>query len=597
MTTTHPASPSPAAAPVGGERLLIVTAADQAYWRCLHQFLRSAQRLRLDVGCDFVAYDLGLEAGTRQWLQMRFSWCAFRRFHFENYPPHIRRHLRSHAWKPFLVREVLRSTNGLVLWLDSATLFKCPPDRVIADIRRLGVYSLRGQSALGSHCDPNILDALSVPSQIRRRPERVSGVLGFAANNPVAPKLVEKWCEHHLLPDHVRIATATHKSDQALLSIVMLTMEAAGELALGDEEIDISSHRPVRWMTSRNKVPPWLPLWLDPAARAYYAVYKLADRANLRWRHRAANLANGLHRLTREHFTVFVASARTGKVAAIKAPRLSYYADPFIWRHREQTYLLCEEFRYPRHKGYLRCIPLDADLRARAPLTIMRRNGHASFPFLFEHGEALYLVPETSAEGGVHLYRCEDFPQRWTQVRTLLPAVDAADTTVLRHGERWWLITSIRVRPGSGARYLAVFFTDDLLTGTWQPHPVNKHKLYGESPFGSGRNAGAIVRSGERLLRPTQHNPNYYGEAVRWMEIERLTPSEYRECELTDAHPLAQLSARLSMHHLTIHGDLIAWDVCDRVGSESTLSRRAAESQNLLASGLDRLTAHAMLNL
>jgi len=51
------------------------------------------------------------------------------------------------------------------------------------------------------------------------------------------------------------------------------------------------------------------------------------------------------------------------------------------------------------------------------------------------------------------------------------------------------------------------------------------------------------------------------------------------------------------MHHLTIHGDLIAWDVCDRVGSESTLSRRAAESQNLLASGLDRLTAHAMLNL
>ena len=582
---------------MGAQRLLIVTAADQAYWRCLYQFLRSAKRLRLDLRHDFLAYDLGLEARTRQRLQSRFPWCGFRRFRFEDRPPHIGHELRGCPWKPFLVQEVLRSLRGPMLWLDSATLFKQPLDGIVGHIRRFGTYSLKGQTVLDLRCDPDILDALAVPIEVRHRQERVGGVLGLDPCHPSARKLAATWVEHHQVPDLVRPRRASHNSDQALLSVVLLMMEAAGELTLNDDEVDISSHRPVRWMTSRNKVPPWLPLWLDPAARAYYAVYKLADRANLRWRHRAANLANGLHRLTREHFTVFVASARTGKVAAIKAPRLSYYADPFIWRHREQTYLLCEEFRYPRHKGYLRCIPLDADLRARAPLTIMRRNGHASFPFLFEHGEALYLVPETSAEGGVHLYRCEDFPQRWTQVRTLLPAVDAADTTVLRHGERWWLITSIRVRPGSGARYLAVFFTDDLLTGTWQPHPVNKHKLYGESPFGSGRNAGAIVRSGERLLRPTQHNPNYYGEAVRWMEIERLTPSEYRECELTDAHPLAQLSARLSMHHLTIHGDLIAWDVCDRVGSESTLSRRAAESQNLLASGLDRLTAHAMLNL
>jgi hypothetical protein len=597
MTTTHKASPAPAAAPTGAERLLIVTAADQAYWRCLYQFLRSAERLRLNLRHDFLAYDLGLGAHTRQRLQSRFAWCSFRRFRFENYPPHIGRDLSAHAWKPFVVNEALHATSGLVVWLDSATLLKCLPDHVIAEIRRCGVYSLKGQTALDLRCDPDILDALSVPAEFRRGPVRVSGALGFDAGNRSARQLVEAWCQHHLVSQFVRPKRASHNSDQALLSIAMLTMEAAGELTLGDEEIDISSHRPVRWMTSRNKVPAGLPLWLDSAARAYYAAYKLADRANLGWRFRAANLVDGLHRLTREHFTVFVACGSTGKVAAIKAPRLSYYADPFIWRHREQTYVLCEEFRYPRHKGYLRCIPLDAELRAGPAQTIVPRNGHASFPFLFEHGASLYLVPETSAEGGVHLYRCEDFPRRWLRVRTLLPAVDAADTIVLRHDDLWWLITSMRVRPAGGARYLAVFFTDDLLTGKWQPHPNNERKLYAESPFGSGRNAGAVIRSGKRLLRPTQHNPNYYGEAVRWMEIERLTPTEYRECELADPHPLAQLSARLSMHHLTIHGDLIAWDVRDRVGREHTLSRRAGESRSLSATGLDRVTAHAMRSL
>ena len=582
---------------MGAQRLLIVTAADQAYWRCLYQFLRSAKRLRLDLRHDFLAYDLGLEARTRQRLQSRFPWCGFRRFRFEDRPPHIGHELRGCPWKPFLVQEVLRSLRGPMLWLDSATLFKQPLDGIAGHIGRFGTYSLKGQAALGLRCDPDILDALAVPIEVRHRQERVGGVLGLDPGHPSARKLVATWLEHHLVPDLVRPRRASHNSDQALLSIVMLTMEAAGELTLNDDEIDISSHRPARWMSSRNKVPPRLPVWLDPAARAFYAVYKTADRANLSWRHHGANLANGLHRLAREHFTVFVASARTGKVAAIEAPRLSYYADPFVWRHQERTYLLCEEFRYPRHNGYLRCIPLDADLKAGTPQTIIRRAGHASFPFLFEHGEALYLVPETSHEGGVHLCRCEDFPQRWSQVRTLLPAADAADTILLRHAERWWLITSIRARPGGGARYLAVFFTDDLLTGTWQPHPVNARRLYGESPFGSGRNAGAVIRSGERLLRPSQHNPNYYGEAVRWMQIERLTPSEYHERELADAHPLAQLSARLSMHHLTIHGDLIAWDVRDRVGSESTLSRRAKESRGLSVTGLDRLTARAMLSL
>jgi hypothetical protein len=597
MTSTPATSTAPGASPAGVERLLIVTAADQAYWRCLHQFLRSAQRRRLQVRHDFLAYDLGLEASTRLQLQSRFPWCGFRRFRFETHPPHIGRELRGCPWKPFLIQEVMQSRRGLVLWLDSATLFKQALDDVVAQIRRLGVYGLRGQSALGSHCDADILDALSVPIEIRQRPERAGGILGFDASNPAAHKLVATWCEYHLVPDLVRTVSTTHKSDQALLSIAMGLMEARGELTLGDDEIDISSQHPVRWMTSRNKVPPWLPPWLDPAVRAYYAAYKVADRANLRWRHRLTNLANGLNRLKREHFSVFVASASTGKVVAIKAPPLSYYADPFIWRHRERTYLLCEEFRYARHKGYLRCIPLDADLKAGAPQTIIPRAGHASFPFLFEDGGSLYLVPETSADGGVHLYRCEDFPQRWTQVRSLLPAIDAADTIVLRHDHLWWLITSIRTRPDGGARHLAVFFTDNLLTGTWRPHPVNASKLYGESPFGSGRNAGAIIRSGERLLRPTQHNPNYYGEAVRWMEIERLTPTEYRECELAGAHPLARLSARLSMHHLTIHDDLIAWDVRDRVGPECTLSPRAKKSHSLLASGLDRLTTQALLSL
>jgi hypothetical protein len=591
MTITTAASPSPFVSPVAGGRLTIVTAADQAYGRCLYQFLRSAERRGLNARHDIVAYDLGLDAQFLQHLQARFPWCEFRRFRFENYPPHVGAHLRAHAWKPFVVEEALQAARGLLLWLDSATLFHGALDEVEAAIRRHGVYALRGQSALGVHCDADILDALSVPARTRVRPERVSGALGLDPGNAAARKLAANWCALHRTPEYVRTATATHKSDQALLSIAMFAMEDAGELTLGDDEIDVSSRRPVRWMSSRNKVPAWLPLWLDPAARGYYAIYKTVDRADLGWRHRITSLVNGLSRWRKEHFTVFVASAATRKTIAVKAPSLSYYADPFVWRHRERTYLVCEQFHYLQHKGELCCIPLDAELRPGAPQRMLAHERHASFPYLFEDSATLYLVPELRAEG-IHLYRCDDFPAQWTHLRTLVPGVDAADTVVFRHGGLWWLITSLRTQPDGNGRYLAIFFADDLLGGRWQPHPVNAQRLYGQLPFSSGRNAGAVISSGDRLLRPSQHNPHYYGEAVRWMEIETLTPTEFRESALGGTHPFAQFAARNAMHHLTVHDGLIAWDVRDRVdGAFRPAARQFA------AAGLDRDIADAALSL
>ncbi|CAN0444662.1 unnamed protein product, partial [Phaeothamnion confervicola] len=186
-------------------------------------------------------------------------------------------------------------------------------------------------------------------------------------------------------------------------------------------------------------------------------------------------------------------------------------------------------------------------------------------PFPFEFSDDLYLVPETSAEGGVHLYRCVSFPDRWDRVRTILHGIDAADTVIFKHCERWWLITSIRKSQGSSGRYLAIFFTDHPIVGNWIAHPINEAKLYEEWPNGSGRNAGAPIRASDRLLRPSQQNPNYYGERVRWMEIVELSETGFEEIALEDFHPLAQFTKQWPMHHMSIHGKVVTWDVRDRL--------------------------------
>jgi len=80
-------------------------------------------------------------------------------------------------------------------------------------------------------------------------------------------------------------STECYKSgqfDQALLTALLYRARREHGLQIGSEEIDISSTSPVRWVSTRNKVAPWVPQACDALVRAYYAVSKRADRAALR---------------------------------------------------------------------------------------------------------------------------------------------------------------------------------------------------------------------------------------------------------------------------------------------------------------------------
>ncbi len=69
-----------------------------------------------------------------------------------------------------------------------------------------------------------------------------------------------------------------------------------------------------------------------------------------------------------------------------------------------------------------------------------------SFPFLFRYDGALYMCPESLESGEIRVYRCTDFPQRWTHVATLMTGVPAVDTMLFEHEGRWWMMTCLDLR-------------------------------------------------------------------------------------------------------------------------------------------------------
>ncbi|HML06952.1 MAG TPA: hypothetical protein VK430_02340 [Xanthobacteraceae bacterium] len=204
-----------------------------------------------------------------------------------------------------------------------------------------------------------------------------------------------------------------------------------------------------------------------------------------------------------------------------------YYADPFLYAWSERTFIFVEEYRRETKKGVISAAEVVGGRLASAPITVLERPYHLSYPFVFADGGAVYMLPETVNSNAVELYRAVEFPWRWELASVLIEGAALADATPIFHDARWWLFAAMAEHGTTDHDELFIFYSDRL-TGPWRPHSGNPVK----SDCRSARPAGRVVRSGGRLFRPAQDCENAYGSGIVWHEIVELSPSHFREVEV-----------------------------------------------------------------
>jgi hypothetical protein len=215
------------------------------------------------------------------------------------------------------------------------------------------------------------------------------------------------------------------------------------------------------------------------------------------------------------------------KFTTVADDRRRYYADPFVFSNEGQKWLFVEEFNYQTGKGIISCMPITAGHELTTPQPTLVRPYHLSYPFVFRHDDAIYMLPETGGNRTVELYRARSFPFDWVLHRVLIQDVNLNDATLLRHREMWWIFAAIAHRDGSSQDELGIFYSEHL-EGPWRAHELNPVK----SDCRSSRPAGQFVKYGDRLLRPAQDCESNYGSGLVWLEIEELTPSLFKEREI-----------------------------------------------------------------
>lgn len=211
-------------------------------------------------------------------------------------------------------------------------------------------------------------------------------------------------------------------------------------------------------------------------------------------------------------------------------PRGCYYADPFVVRHLSRTWLFFERYDCRRRRGHIACAELGPDGIVGEVRVALEEPWHLSYPFVFAEEGEFFMIPEAAQSGKVTLYRAAQFPYRWVRERELFD-FGLLDVTPLHAQGRYWFFAAAR-DPRAASIKLCLFHAPNLFE-PWTWHPANPIS----ADIRRARPAGAVFHDGSRLVRPAQDGAGSYGRAVRFLEIVKLTPTDYAETEVGTLAP------------------------------------------------------------
>lgn len=283
---------------------------------------------------------------------------------------------------------------------------------------------------------------------------------------------------------------------------------------------------------SRELRPYAAPLYVKPTnARMASLLWDVGRRAATERLDRALYLdqwmlAYKLKKKSREMETSF------HRLTPVIPPKDRFWADPFPVEHEGRHYIFIEELVYSRGRGWISVMPIDEKGRWETPVKVLERDYHLSYPFTFRHDGTWYMIPETQANRTVEMYRCKRFPDEWEPHSVLLKDVDAVDATLAEVDGRHWLFVNIAERGAPNYDELHVFHSSSPF-GPFTPHPMNPVR----SDVRLARPAGKLFRWNGALHRPAQDCSRRYGWAITFNRIDKLTPTEYIEHEVSKVLP------------------------------------------------------------
>jgi hypothetical protein len=238
-------------------------------------------------------------------------------------------------------------------------------------------------------------------------------------------------------------------------------------------------------------------------------------------------------------------------------PKDEFWADPFLYKHKDETYIFFENYSYTTKLGKISCGKLENKTITKV-VDVLELDYHLSFPYVFENEGELFMMPETSENKRLEIFKCLEFPNKWELQKTAFEGEVVVDaffhTDELK---QMWLFLNKQTAPDSEAdSELYIYRVDSPELNSIEPHKQNPVLIDARV----GRNGGCTFVHNNKTYRPSQSNTHgIYGRALNINEIETLTINEYKENLITTIEPNFRKGIE-RIHHLHQIDDMYVFD-------------------------------------
>lgn len=200
------------------------------------------------------------------------------------------------------------------------------------------------------------------------------------------------------------------------------------------------------------------------------------------------------------------------RYADVDLPQDQWVADPFLFQYNGGHYLFCEQYETKKNRAGIGCFVFENGIPVNKGI-VLQRPYHMSYPCVFAHQDMVYMIPETSANETVELYRAVEFPYKW-ELDTVLLRGRYVDATVYQSEDGLLLFTYEK----QGKVWNLACFSLNMATKSLQKR---SEKIYETNV---GRPAGSLWQEDGKLYRPAQDCSAKYGEALIVYRVDSLAP-------------------------------------------------------------------------
>ncbi len=202
----------------------------------------------------------------------------------------------------------------------------------------------------------------------------------------------------------------------------------------------------------------------------------------------------------------------------VKAPIGQWIADPFLFEEKGKHYLFVEQYFNSKNRAGLGVYEV-IDGQPINNTIIIDNPYHMSYPCVFKYKDCHLMIPESSSNQTLDLYKATDFPFKWEHLTSLIKGRRVVDTTVFVKDDDVYLLSYESVSTGF---VLHVYLLD-----------MKSYALteVGEACYKTnvGRPAGRLFEKDGKLYRPAQNCSTKYGESLYVYEVLELNEHSYAE--------------------------------------------------------------------